>query len=191
METTSVNGAGSRGANNYTIYDLLKTTLVSSYSNLIKLNDELHEMIKAAYSEDLQDLLIDHLKKGSNQVDRFVKVLERFGIGPTAAGLEKTQQDAMAEILANDIKSCLQNYDEGSARDSALIIHMKRAGSIQAAAYESLHQLCEVMGYFKISEDFISSANEERESLDNLEELSIRMFSDAYENTLFQELDGE
>ena len=186
METTSANNAGGTGTNHHTIYDLLKSTVTGCYSNLIKFNDELHEMIKAAYHEDLQDELIDHLKKGSDQVDRFVKVLERFGIDR-----EKAEQDIIGEMLTNGIKNCLQNYDEGSSRDAALLIHLKRAGNIQATAYESLAQLCDAMGYFKFSELFILSANEERESLEKLERLSVKIFSDAYENTLFQELDGD
>jgi ferritin-like metal-binding protein YciE len=191
METASASTAGDTGAKHQSIYDLLKSTFICCYSNLVKLNDELHEMIKATYSEDLQDILIDHLKKGSNQVDRFVKVLDRFGMAPITIGGENTEQDVIAGFLTDGIKSCLQNFDEGSSRDAALIIHLKRAGNIQATAYNSLSQLCEVMGYFKISELFAASASEEKDSLDKLEGLSRQIFGDAYENTLFQEFDHE
>lgn len=169
----------------HTIYDLLKNMLVCCFSDLKVLHETIHEMIKAAYHEDLQDILLDHLHKGRVQESRLLKIMERFNVQPS----EENGADSLA--LVNSINKCFGVFEEGSARDAALIVNLKKADYLQLAAFESLADLCEVMGYFKMAEDFRESCKEEQEYLAKLTALEPQIFGDAYQNSVFQELDGD
>jgi ferritin-like metal-binding protein YciE len=130
------------GGQTKTLEDLLKDNLKDIYSAEIQLTEALPKMAKAAFSEELQDAFTRHHAETLRHVDRLEKAFNRLGIGKS----EVETCMAMKGLIAEGNK-LIEEYDQDPARDSALIIAAQKVEHYEIAAYGSICELCDVLGY--------------------------------------------
>jgi ferritin-like metal-binding protein YciE len=121
----------------------------------------LPDMAEAASDEELKDAIQHHLEQTKKQVERLEKVFSRLRMDRE----EKTC--AAMEALIEEGQQAVSEYEEGPVRDAALIIGAQKIEHHEIAAYGSLCELAEVLGYHKIS-DMLDRSLEEEEETDHL-----------------------
>lgn len=141
-----------------TLKKLFEQGLQDIYSAEQQLMEALPEMAKGAYSEDLEDAINNHLEETKKQASRLEKIFDRLNI-------EKEGETCKAmEGLIEEGKKILQEYPESPVRDSALIIGAQKIEHYEIAAYGSLCELADVLGFYKIAEVLDRSLAEEEQA---------------------------
>jgi ferritin-like metal-binding protein YciE len=162
--STSKNGSdgvSKENANDKTLKKLFEQGLQDIYSAEQQLIEALPEMAKAAFNEDLEDAINNHLEETKKQASRLEKIFDRLNI-------EKEGETCKAmEGLIEEGKKILQEYPESPVRDSALIIGAQKIEHYEIAAYGSLCELADVLGFYKVAEVLDRSLAEE-ENTDHL-----------------------
>jgi len=166
----------SSGKKQKTLENLLEDGLKDIYSAETQLIEALPEMAKAAYSEDLQDAFTNHLNETKRQAERIEKIFSRLGIEKS-----DTKKCEAMEGLIEEGQNILEEYEEGSVRDSALIIAAQKVEHYEIAAYGSLCELCDVLGYNQIGSTLGRSLDEEKNTDDILNDIAQDVNDDAYE----------
>ena len=166
----------SSGKKQKTLENLLEDGLKDIYSAETQLIEALPEMAKAAYSEDLQDAFTNHLNETKRQAERIEKIFSRLGIEKS-----DTKKCEAMEGLIEEGQKILEEYEEGSVRDSALIIAAQKVEHYEIAAYGSLCELCDVLGYNQIGSTLGRSLDEEKNTDDILNDIAQDVNDDAYE----------
>ena len=136
--------------------EFFEKELKDIYSAETQLLEAMPEMVRAAYSEDLQDAFDKHFHETQRQIERLEKVFERLDIDKN----DVETCDAM-EGLLKESKEILEEFEEGPVRDSALIIGAQKIEHYEIASYGSLCELAHVLGYHKIAEILGRSLEEE------------------------------
>jgi ferritin-like metal-binding protein YciE len=177
IETTSKNGTSKFGKNKSekTLDELFEENLKDIYSAEKQLVEALPVMAKAAYSEDLQDAINEHLQQTNRQVERLEKIFERLDIKK-----EEKKCKAMEGLIkeGNDI---IDEFDRSPVRDSALIIGAQKIEHYEIAAYGSLCELAEVLRYPKIAEILYRTLEEEEDADEKLTCIAENVNDEAYE----------
>lgn len=159
-----------------TLNDLFAKELKEIYNAELRLLDALPEMVKAAYSENLQDAFEAHFQQTKRHVERLEKVVDRLWT-------DKNKEET-CEAMEGLIKKCRQVIDEfeGSpVRDSALIIAAQKIEHYEIASYGSLCELADVLGYVKIAELLNRTLEEEETTDKNLSLIAQDVNDDAYD----------
>lgn len=170
-ETKSASGKKQK-----TLEQLFEDGLKDIYSAETQLVEALPEMVKAAYSEDLQDAFSKHLRETKRHVERLDKIFSRMSI--SKSGIEKCK--AMEGLIAEN-KKLIEEYDESAVRDSGLIIGAQKVEHYEIASYGSLCELADVLGYNNIH-DLLGRTLDEEEYTDNdLSDLATYINDEAYE----------
>jgi ferritin-like metal-binding protein YciE len=151
--------------------DLLNDT----YDAEMQLLDALPEMAEAAYSEDLREAFEDHLEQTKKQVERLEKVYDRLGIEIASNTCEAMQG------LIEEGQQIISEYEESAVRDSALIIASQKIEHYEIAAYGSLCELADVLGYQTTSDLLGRSLDEEEETDERLTQIAMDVNDEAYE----------
>src|SRR6185312_15064405 len=155
---------------------LLKDGLKAIYSAEKQLIEALPEMAKAAESEDLQDAFNKHLQETKRHAERLEKIFSKLSIDKS-----DVKKCLVMESLINEGKKIIEEFEEGPVRDSALIIGAQKVEHHEIAAYGSLCELCDVLGYHKI-EDILDRTLEEEENTDSdLTEIAKHVNDEAFE----------
>lgn len=158
-----------------TLRKLLEDGLKEMYNAEKQLVKAIPEMAKACESEELQDAFNDHLEQTRKQVERLEKVFTRLKMEPG----EKTCR-AM-EGLIEEGRQLIAEYEENAVRDAALIIGAQKIEHYEIAAYGSLCELADVLGYQKIA-DVLDRSLEEEENTDKmLTEIARDINDEAFE----------
>jgi ferritin-like metal-binding protein YciE len=158
-----------------TLKDIFEKELKDVYDAEKQLVKALPEMAKAAYSEQLEEAILDHLEQTKKHVDRLEKIFSRLRID---RGAEKCP--AM-EGLITEGKKIIEEQEESPARDSALIIGAQKIEHYEIAAYGSLSELADVLGYHQVA-DILDRTLEEEEDTDAiLTEIAEEVNDEAYE----------
>lgn len=164
------------GKKQKTLDELFEDGLKDIYSAETQLVEALPEMVKAAYSEDLQDAISKHLQETKRHVERLEKIFSRMNI--SKSGVEKCK--AMEGLIAEN-KKIIEEYEESAVRDSALIIGAQKVEHYEIASYGSLCELADVLGYNNIH-DLLGRTLDEEEYTDNdLSDLATYINDEAYE----------
>ncbi|MBL7933830.1 MAG: ferritin-like domain-containing protein [Bacteroidia bacterium] len=164
------------GKKQKTLEELFEDGLKDIYSAETQLVEALPDMVKAAYSEDLQDAFSKHLQETKRHVERLEKIFNRMNI--SKSGVEKCK--AMEGLIAEN-KKLIEEYDESAVRDSGLIIGAQKVEHYEIASYGSLCELADVLGYSNIH-DLLGRTLDEEEYTDNdLSDLSTYINDEAYE----------
>ena len=176
-----MNGTGKKTqhqkqAGQKTLENLLETGLKEIYRAEQLLLKALPEVAKACYHEDLQDAVMKHLVQTRRHVDRLEKVARRLGLG----NLDEGTCPAM-EGLIEECHRTIREFDEGSVRDSALIIGAQKIEHYEIACYGSLCELCDVLGYWNMCDVLGRTLDEEERTDLELTEIAMRVNDDAYE----------
>jgi ferritin-like metal-binding protein YciE len=85
------------------------------------------------------------------------------------------------EGLIEEGQKIIEEFEEGSVRDSALIIAAQKIEHYEVAAYGSLCELCDVLGYNQIGSTLGRSLDEEKNADDILTDIAQDVNDDAYE----------
>lgn len=160
---------------NTTLRDLFEENLKDMYSAEKQLLKALPKVAEACYDEELQDAIMEHIEVTKKQVERLEKVFMRLRIDRE----EKTCEAMKGLIEENN--QVIQEFEEGYVRDSALIIGSQKIEHYEIAAYGSLCELADVLGYYKIS-DLLGRSLEEEEDTDlYLTDIAQGINDEAYE----------
>jgi ferritin-like metal-binding protein YciE len=127
--------------------EFFEKELKDIYSAEMQLLEALPKMVRAAYSEDLQDAFDKHLHETERQVERLEKVFDRLDMDKS----DNHECKAMKGLLA-EADEIMEEFEEGPVRDSALIIGAQKVEHYEIASYGSLCELAHVLGYNKIAE---------------------------------------
>jgi len=175
---TSANNAQNKGnvgtKKDKNLKELLEDNLKDAYSAEVQLLEALPEMAEAAQNKELQNAFAKHYEETSKHVSRLTKILDRFEIDPKEIETCKAMQGLIAEG-----KKIMEDYKESPVRDSALIIGAQKIEHYEIAAYGSLCELADVLGYSNLH-DLLGRTLDEEESTDEaLTEISETVNDDA------------
>jgi ferritin-like metal-binding protein YciE len=173
---SKTSSTSSRGKENKTLEDLLKTGLKDIYSAEQQMVKALPEMAKAAYSEDLHNEFNKHFQESKRHIERLEKVFSKLGINKN----EVEKCEAMEGMVAEG-KRVLEDFAEGHVRDSALIIQAQKVEHYEIASYGSLCELCDVLGYSQLTDLLGRTLDEEEKTDRTLTEIAQDVNDDALE----------
>lgn len=165
-----------------TLDDLLHDGLKDILDAEHQLISALPEVARACNSEDLQEAIEQHLQQTHRHVERVEKVMQRLGVSST----EKEVCEAMQGLIT-ETREIINRYEMSPVRDAALIIAIQKAEHYEIAAYGSLCELCDVLGYPKMS-DLLGRTLDEEETADrDLSEIAQDINDEAHELSLHEE----
>lgn len=165
-----------------TLQELFEEGLKDVYSAEKQLVEALPEMAKAADSEDLQDAFTRHLQETKRHAERIEKIMDKFGIDKT----EEKTCEAM-KGLVKEGQQIIEEFESGPVRDSALIIGAQKVEHYEIAAYGSLCELADVLGYAKAGEILGRTLQEEESTDQMLTDIAMDVNDEAYESSFEME----
>jgi ferritin-like metal-binding protein YciE len=165
-----------QGKGQSTLEDLFENNLKDIYSGEKQLLQALPKVAEAAYNEDLQDAIREHLEQTKRQVERLDKIFSRLGIDKGA------EEKCLAmEGLIKECNRTIEEFEESPVRDSALIIGAQKIEHYEIAAYGSLCELADVLG-LSGAMGLLERTLEEEETADrNLTDIAKDINDEAFE----------
>jgi len=159
-----------------TLEELLEDNLKDIYSAEMQLIEALPEMADAAYNSELQRAFLKHLEQTKKQFQRLENIFEQFDLDP-----DEVETCEAMQGLIDEGNKIIEEYEESHVRDSALIIAAQKIEHYEIAAYGSLCELSDVLGYSNIH-DLLGRTLEEEESTDEiLTEIAVAINDEAKE----------
>jgi ferritin-like metal-binding protein YciE len=160
-----------------TLGNLFEEGLKDIYNAEKQLIEALPKMAEAAYSQDLENAFTEHLQQTERQAERLEKIFEWLEI-------ENKEKECKAmKGLIKEGNEIIEEFEEGPVRDAALIIGAQKIEHYEIAAYGSLCELADVLGYSRISEVLDYSLEEEEVTDENLTCIAQDVNDEAYELT--------
>jgi ferritin-like metal-binding protein YciE len=159
--------------------DIFEGTLKDIYWAEKHLSKELGKLSKAAYNEELKEAFETHMEETEMQIQKVEKCFELLGKKATAKKCE-----AM-EGLIKEAEEQVQEYDEGHARDAALIGAAQKVEHYEISAYGTLRTMATVLGMTQCAEILEEIKDEEAQTDVKLTELAEKI------NQLACEVDEE
>ena len=159
--------------------DIFEGMLKDIYWAEKHLSKELGKLSKAAYNEELKDAFDAHMEETEMQIQKVEKCFELLGKKATAKKCE-----AM-EGLIKEAEEQVQEYDEGHARDAALIGAAQKVEHYEISAYGTLRTMATVLGMTQCAEILEEIKDEEAQTDVKLTELAEKI------NQLACEVDEE
>ncbi len=120
------------------------------------LTKALPKLAKAALGENLKAGFEKHLEETKIQVTRLEQVFEMLGKKAQAKKCE-----AM-EGLVKEGEEAIEEYEEGFARDAALIVAAQKVEHYEIATYGSLRTHASLLGFDEAAAIFEETLNEEK-----------------------------
>jgi ferritin-like metal-binding protein YciE len=152
-------GQSQSGAEDKTLRKLFEEGLKDIYNAEQQLIAALPELAQAAHNEELGEAITNHLEETKKQAERLEKIFTRLRVdkeGETCRAMEG---------LIEESKKIIAEWPESPVRDTALIIGAQKVEHYEMAAYGSLVELAEVLGFRKIAE-ILDRTLEEEENTD-------------------------
>jgi len=144
-----------------TLRQLFEEGLKDIYNAEKQLMEALPEMAAAAYHEELQDAFTIHAEQTKRQAERLEKIFTRLR-------MDREEETCKAmEGLIEENQKVIEEFEASPVRDAALIIGAQKVEHYEIAAYGSLVELAEVLGYHKVA-DVLDRTLEEEEDTDML-----------------------
>ena len=138
------------------------------------LTKALPKMSKAAYDENLSAAFDAHLQETETHVQRLEHVFEQLGKKAQA------KKCPAMEGLVEEGAEAIDEYEEGYARDAALIIAAQKIEHYEIAAYGSLKAHAKMMGEDEIVSLLEETEEEEGNADKKLTEISGTVNQQAY-----------
>jgi ferritin-like metal-binding protein YciE len=172
----SEKGSGSKTEKNQSLEDLFESNLKDIYSGEKQLVEALPKVAEAAYSEDLQDAVREHLEQTRRHVERLEKIFSRLGID------KNSEEKCLAmEGLIKECNRTIEEFEESPVRDSALIIGAQKIEHYEIAAYGSLCELADVLGLTGALNLLERTLEEEGDTDKNLTEIAKDINDEAFD----------
>ena len=130
------------------------------------LTKALPRMSKASFNEDLRSAFDSHLEVTEHQVKRIeqcFELLEKKAVGKKCLAMEGLVKEG--EEVVND-------FNQGHARDAALIAAAQKIEHYEISAYGTLRTMAKVLGRAQCAELLEQTKDEEAEADQLLDELS-------------------
>src|SRR5688572_29200845 len=162
-----------------TLEDIFEATLKDIYWAEKHLTKALAKMSKAAYNDELRDAFDTHLEETEMQITKLEKCFELLGKKAVAKKCE-----AM-EGLIKEGEEQIEEYEEGHARDAALIGAAQKVEHYEISAYGTLRTMANVLGMTQCAEILEEIKDEEAETDVKLTEVAEKI------NQLACEIDEE
>jgi ferritin-like metal-binding protein YciE len=181
QKTTSSSNKSKQTTNKLSLKKVFEDLLNDTYDAELQLIDALPEMAQAAYSDDLRHAFEDHLEETKKHVDRLDRVYDRLGI-------EKGNETCEAmQGLVEEGQQIISEYEESYVRDSALIIAAQKVEHYEMAAYGSLCELADVLGYQNTADLLGRTLQEEEDADETLTKIAMDVNDEAYEQGSHEE----
>ena len=164
----------SEGKKQKTLEELLEDNLKDIYSAEQQLIEALPKMAEAASSNELRQAFTKHLEITKKQFSRLEKVFAKFEIDPA----EVETCEAMKGLIEEGEK-VIEEYEESPVRDSALIIGAQKVEHYEIAAYGSICELADVLGYSSLHDLMGRSLDEEETTDEELTEIAVEINDEA------------
>ena len=156
-----------------TIEELFVDELKDLYSAEKQITKSLPKLAKAATAPELKDAFESHLKETFGQIERLDKVFEILGKssrGKTCNGMKGVLEEG-AEVL--------DETEEGSVRDAALISAAQRVEHYEMAGYGCVRALATLLGQKEIAQLLDETLAEEKAADSKLNQLAKRINPEA------------
>jgi ferritin-like metal-binding protein YciE len=138
------------------LQELFVEELRDAYDGEKRLTKALPKMAKAAESEELRSALTNHLRETERQIQRLEQVFRT--IGETVRG---KKCDGLMGIIEEG-KTAMDELEEGSVLDAAIIAGAQRAEHYEIAAYGTLAYFAELLGNEKAKNLLGQTLDEEK-----------------------------
>jgi ferritin-like metal-binding protein YciE len=139
-----------------TLQELLVDELKDLYSAEKQIVKALPKLAKAASTTELHDALMSHLEETKGQVDRLEKIAELVGkklTGKTCVGMKGVLEEG-SEVL--------DDTEEGTVRDAALIAASQRVEHYEMAGYGSARDFANTLGLSEVAALLEETLEEEK-----------------------------
>jgi ferritin-like metal-binding protein YciE len=156
-----------------TLQELLVDELKDLYSAEKQIVKALPKLAKAASTTELHDALMSHLEETKGQVDRLEKIAELVGkklTGKTCVGMKGVLEEG-SEVL--------DDTEEGTVRDAALIAASQRVEHYEMAGYGSARDFANTLGLSEVAALLEETLEEEKEADKKLTSISKQVNSTA------------
>jgi ferritin-like metal-binding protein YciE len=153
-----------------TLDKLFVQELKDLYSAENQITRALPKLIKAASSDDLRSAFQHHLKETEGHVKRLEQIFQILGSSPrgkTCNGMKGVLDEVLEET------------EEGSVRDAALISAAQRVEHYEMAGYGTVRCYAECLGQSEISQLLEETLEEEKAADQKLTEISQKLNSEA------------
>ena len=162
------------------LHDLFIEELRDIYDAEKQLTKALPKMVKAAQSEELRAAFEEHLEITRMQVERVEEVFKSLGMaakGKTCEGMKGLIEEAQEKI---------QELEQGSTLDAALIASAQKVEHYEIATYGTLATFAEVMNHQDAKDLLGQTLEEEKEADEKLTTIASQINPEAE-----QEEEGE
>lgn len=162
------------------LHDLFIEELRDIYDAEKQLTKALPKMVKAAQSEELRAAFEEHLEITRMQVERVEEVFKSLGMaakGKTCEGMKGLIEEAQEKI---------QELEQGSTLDAALIASAQKVEHYEIATYGTLATFAEVMNHQDAKDLLGQTLEEEKEADEKLTGIASQINPEAE-----QEEEGE
>jgi ferritin-like metal-binding protein YciE len=149
-----------------TLEELLIDELKDLYSAEKQIVKALPKVAKAASSQELQQALLNHLEETKNQVGRLEQIAEIVNkklTGKTCAGMKGVLEEG-SEVI--------EELEEGTVRDAALIGAAQRVEHYEMAGYGTARDLAKTLGMGDVAELLEQTLKEEKAADEKLTTIS-------------------
>ncbi len=139
-----------------TLQELLMDELKDLYSAEKQIVRALPKLAKATTSPELKEALLSHLEETKGQVERLEKIAEIVGkklTGKVCAGMKGVLEEG-AEVL--------EEVEEGTVRDAALIGASQRVEHYEMAGYGTARDFAKTLGMNDVAELLEATLEEEK-----------------------------
>ena len=139
------------------------------YSAEKQITKALPRMAKAAENQELRMAFETHLEETKNQIERLDRVFEILGksaTGKTCAGMKG---------LLDEGKEMMEETEEGSVRDAAMISAAQRVEHYEMAGYGSVRTYAENLGQKEIAKLLDETLKEEGEADKKLTKIAMKV----------------
>ena len=156
-----------------TLQELLVDELKDLYSAEKQIVKALPKLAKAASTTELHDALMSHLEETKGQVDRLEKIAELVGkklTGKTCVGMKGVLEEG-SEVL--------DETEEGTVRDAALIAASQRVEHYEMAGYGSARDFANTLDLSEVAALLEETLEEEKEADKKLTSISKQVNSTA------------
>jgi ferritin-like metal-binding protein YciE len=156
-----------------TIEELFVDELKDLYSAEKQITKSLPKLAKAATAPELKDAFESHLDETFGQIERLDKIFEMLGRNPrgkTCNGMKGVLEEG-AEVL--------DETDEGSVRDAALISAAQRVEHYEMAGYGCVREYATLLGQQEIAQLLDETLAEEKAADSKLGELAKQINPEA------------
>ena len=156
-----------------TLQELLVDELKDLYSAEKQIVKALPKLAKAASTTELHDALMSHLEETKGQVERLEKIAELVGkklTGKTCVGMKGVLEEG-SEVL--------DETEEGTVRDAALIAASQRVEHYEIAGYGSARDFANTLDLSEVAALLEETLEEEKEADKKLTSISKQVNSTA------------